>query len=113
MPFKKGNKDGHGRPKGAQNKEKKALRELLTTFLEENYDKFLTELFKLEGKEFSDRFIQLLEYATPKLNRTDLTNDGEKFDFNTNGHTAINKLNQILTSYYGRDTKQPAPTTAN
>ena len=95
-PGKGNTNNPNGRPKGSENKEKKALRELLTMFLEDNYDKFLKELYKLEGKEFSDRFIQLLEYATPKLNRTDLTNDGDKFDFNIDGSTALDRLNKLL-----------------
>ena len=96
MAFKKGqsgNKDG--RPKGAENKEKKALRESLQAFLDDNISKFNTELRALKGAQFIDRYIALLEYCTPKLNRTDLTNDGESFDFNINTDELINELRQI------------------
>lgn len=81
MPFKKGHKLGKGRPKGVENKEKKALREMLTLLVEENYDKFKNELLGLKGSVFTDRFLQLLEYCTPKLNRTDLTSGDEKINF--------------------------------
>jgi hypothetical protein len=89
----------NGRPKGAINKEKKALRELITAFLENNYHLLEKNLLLLEGKEFIDRMIALLEYATPKLNRTDLSNDGEKFDFsNYNDHELISELRKLSES---------------
>ena len=62
--------------------EKRALRQAITAFIENNYDTFEKELLKLKGKEFIDRMLNLLEYATPKLNRTDIGNaDGEDFNF--------------------------------
>lgn len=93
--FEKGNTKGKGRPKGVENKEKKELRMALQSFLDDNIDKFHEELRTLEGSQFIDRYIALLEYCTPKLNRTDLTNDGEKFDYNINTDDLINELKSI------------------
>lgn len=75
MAAPKGNKYSPGRPKGSQNKETKEIRERLAKYISEHYSKFEAELNKLQGKEFVDRITSLLEYTTPKLNRTDLSND--------------------------------------
>ena len=48
---------------------------MLTLLVEDNYDKFVEELNKLDSREFVDRFISLLEYSTPKPNRTDISNE--------------------------------------
>jgi hypothetical protein len=94
--FKKGESGNkNGRPKGAENKEKKELRKSLQTFLDGNLDKFHDELRGLKGIQFIDRYIALLEYCTPKLNRTDLTNDGEKFDTNISTDELITELKQF------------------
>ena len=105
MPFKKGQSGNEkGRPKGAENKERKALREAITLFIEDNYDRFKEELLKLRGREFVDRIISLLEYSTPKLNRTDLTNDGERFDFSIfSDAELINELKQLTKSISGKE----------
>ena len=105
MPFKKGQSGNkEGRPKGAVNKERKALREAITLFIEDNYDRFKEELLKLRGREFVDRIISLLEYSTPKLNRTDLTNDGERFDFSIlSDAELINELKQLTKSISGKE----------
>ena len=73
MKFEKG-KSGNvsGRPKGAENKETKKLRQFLGDLLEDNQDKFNEELLKLSGFQFIQAFSGLLEYCTPKLNRTDM-----------------------------------------
>jgi len=97
MPFEKGHKYAKGRPQGAENKEKKELRILITSYLEKNEDKFFKELNKLQSEKYIDRFLQLLEYGLGKLNRVDLTNDGERFDFNgTNGTESIERIIAIL-----------------
>lgn len=94
----------NGRPKGAINKDRKVLREALTEYVQGNSEKFYLELNKLTGKEFIDRFISLLEYTTPKLNRTDLTNDGEKFDFSVYSDAElINELRKLAESIPGKE----------
>lgn len=106
MPFERGHIKTGGRKKGAENKDKKVLRESLTKLVEGNYNKFEIELLKLEGKEFLDRFISILEYTTPKLNRTDITNDGEKFDFTVYSDAElINELKGITKLVSGAKDK--------
>jgi len=84
MPFKKGESGNKsGRPKNAQNKETKKLREFLVMLAEDNEAKFKKELLKLTGSQFTQTYLSLLEYCTPKLNRTDITTDGDKISFET------------------------------
>lgn len=66
-----------GRPKGAQNKETKKLRQFLADVLDNNQERFEEELLSLEGEKFVQAFSNLLEYCTPKLQRTELTGDVE------------------------------------
>ena len=72
MKFEKGNTLGSGRPKGASNKETKQLREFIASVLEDNYDKFMTELEKLEGKAFLDVIGNFMEYKEAKLSRIEV-----------------------------------------
>lgn len=69
--FTKGNNLGKGRPKGAENKETRRLREFLGDLLEGNQERFEQELLSLKGEKFVFAFSNLLEYSTPKLNRTE------------------------------------------
>lgn len=98
--YKKGQSGNiNGRPKGAMNKEKKALRECITAFLEDNYELLEKDLLELQGKDRIDRMIALLEYSTPKLNRTDLSNDGKEFNFTVlSDAELINQLKQLAES---------------
>lgn len=80
----------------AGSKQKKVLRELLSNIADDNNEKFKTELMTLKGKAFIDSYLGLLEYCTPKLNRTDLTNDGDKFEFGLNDEQLIKRASDIL-----------------
>jgi len=72
MPFKKGDRGNpHGRPKGSENKDKKELRELITLFIERNYDKFEKKILETEGQQFVNNILNLLEYSLGKLQRTE------------------------------------------
>jgi len=97
MPFKKGQSGNPvGRKEGVPNKDKQKLRESIAQLLDDNQEKFNREFFKLDGAAFIDRFINLLEYCTPKLNRTDLVSDDEKINcINFTDVELINKLNQF------------------
>lgn len=71
MGFKKGHKYLGGRKKGQPNfatLEKKGLIEFLK---EEGKDKFIRELNTLEGKEYCQAFIPVVELAFPKLSRNE------------------------------------------
>lgn len=68
--FKKGNP---GRPKGAANKSTEALRERVEQLLSDQFDQVLEDMATLSPKERISAYIQLLEYALPKLARTEST----------------------------------------
>jgi hypothetical protein len=78
---------GRGRPPGALNKATKTFRETVSRLLEdnaENVSKWLTEVaegsvekeLKADPKAALTLLAQMAEYATPKLNRTEVTGDG-------------------------------------
>jgi hypothetical protein len=78
---------GRGRPPGSVNKVTKTFRETVSRLLEdnaENVSKWLTEVaegsvekeLKADPKAALTLLAQMAEYATPKLNRTEVTGDG-------------------------------------
>lgn len=95
-----GRHQGHikagGRKRGTGNKNNEPIREAIQLILDDNMDKLKEEFRKLKGLQFIDRMLQLLEYRLPKLNRVDLTNDGEQFDFSGfNDNELINELSRF------------------
>ena len=73
--FTKGNP---GRPKGSTTKNAEVLRERISYLLDENYEQILDDLDELKPRERVQAWIQLLEYALPKLARTEMTVDVTK-----------------------------------
>ena len=78
---------GRGRPPGSLNKATKTFRETVSKLLEdnaENVSKWLIEVaegsvekeLKADPKGALTLLAQMAEYATPKLNRTEMTGDG-------------------------------------
>jgi hypothetical protein len=78
---------GRGRPPGSLNKATKTFRETVIRLLEdnaENVSKWLIEVaegsvekeLKADPKGALTLLAQMAEYATPKLNRTEMTGDG-------------------------------------
>ena len=78
---------GRGRPAGSVNKATKTFRETVSRLLEdnaENVSKWLYEVaegnaekeLKADPKGALTLLAQMAEYATPKLNRTEMTGDG-------------------------------------
>ena len=78
---------GRGRPPGSVNKATKTFRETVSRLLEdnaENVSKWLYEVaegnaekeLKADPKGALTLLAQMAEYATPKLNRTEMTGDG-------------------------------------
>ncbi len=67
MPFTKGDSriNRKGRPKGSKNNIY-GTRKYLQGLLEDNRDKLKEEIEKLEGKEFVDRYIKLMEFLLAK-----------------------------------------------
>jgi hypothetical protein len=74
--FEKG-KSGNpnGRPQGAVSQKRLLIDNFVNIIIEEGTDRFNQELNSLEGKDFVQSYLTLLEYARPKLARTTLEGD--------------------------------------
>ena len=76
MPFTPGHNKATGRPKGAENKEKKTLRESINSILEagiEDFNSSMAELRETNPKAYLDVYIKLIEYGLPKMRSVDTT----------------------------------------
>jgi hypothetical protein len=74
--FEKG-KSGNpnGRPQGAVSQKRLLIDNFVNIIIEEGTERFNQELNSLEGKDFVQSYLTLLEYARPKLARTTLEGD--------------------------------------
>lgn len=74
--FKKGvSGNPAGKPKGAVSQRKLLIDNFVNIIIEEGTERFNQELNSLEGKDFVNSYLTLLEYARPKLARTTLDGD--------------------------------------
>lgn len=79
MPFQPGQSGNpDGRPRGSRNKATADLRGKITELLDDNYHQVIEDLADLDPKERVTAWIKLLEYALPKLQRTESTIDLSK-----------------------------------
>ncbi len=79
MKFKKGQSGNYkGRLVGAIDKDKRKMREIIGSVIDDNAERFKEELDKLSGKAFLDFYIKLLEYVVPKLQRQAIEIEPEK-----------------------------------
>ena len=72
MPFEKGHNLGKGRPKGSPNKIDGTIKQFLKDLVEDNQEKVLNQLDKLEGKAYLDAVLSIMEYVQPKLSRAEV-----------------------------------------
>ncbi len=81
MPFKKG-KSGNkqGRKKGTPNKTTKLQREFIQSLLDTQTNKIKLELSRLHGKNYFAALNGLMEFVIPKLQRTEIKEDGVNDD---------------------------------
>ena len=79
MPFKKGESGNpNGRTPGTPNRVTGDLRQRIQQLLDEQFDNLQADFKALDPKERVNAFIRLLEYTTPKLQRTETTFDLSK-----------------------------------
>ncbi|MCX6291633.1 MAG: DUF5681 domain-containing protein [Bacteroidetes bacterium] len=73
MPFKKG-KSGNenGKPRGTKNKTGKQLRETISDFLSDNFEKVVGDFNSLKPKDRVKLYCDLLQYGLPKLSTVSL-----------------------------------------
>lgn len=62
-----------GRPKGSTNKATSLLREQVGRLLADNYETVAQDLKKLDPKSRADLWLRMLEFALPKLTRTEIS----------------------------------------
>lgn len=67
--FKPGNK---GREPGATNKTSMQLREMITDFLETNFEKVTTDFEQMKPKDRAKIYCDLLQYGLPRLQTVQL-----------------------------------------
>ena len=78
MPFKKGQSGNiKGRTKGTPNKVTKHLRESITSFLENNFERIESDFELLPPKDRVKFYCDLLQYGLPKLQTVQLEADFE------------------------------------
>ncbi len=78
MKFSKGHKKVGGIKKGQVQKRTKAWDQLGEFFTQAGAERAKKIMVNADDKEFMTYYDKLIEYFKPKLQRTDLTSDGEK-----------------------------------
>ena len=79
MPFVKGfSGNPDGRPKGAGNKTGTQLRETITGFLENNFERVVSDFEELTPKDRVKFYCDLLQYGLPRLQAVQLETDFER-----------------------------------
>jgi hypothetical protein len=79
MPFKKGQSGNlKGRTKGSQNLVTKQIRECITLFLENNFERLENDFESLPPRDRIKVYCDLLQYGVPKLQTVQLESDFER-----------------------------------
>jgi hypothetical protein len=71
MSFEKGKPKTGGRKAGTLNRTTADLKGRINTLLQSQFDTVVRDLEQLEPKDRVSAYLKLLEYAVPKLNRTE------------------------------------------
>jgi hypothetical protein len=78
MPFKKGQSGNiKGRTKGSPNRATKQLRESITSFLDNNFQRLENDFELLPPRDRIKFYCDLLQYGLPKLQSVQLESDFE------------------------------------
>jgi len=98
--FRKGQSGNpNGRPTGAKNKVSEDLREVMSDFLQHEFDVLKKKVVKLSPKDRMRFFSDCLPFVIPKLQTTTLTNDiGQQIE-NLSSEQLDQLMNKILDHY--------------
>ncbi len=79
MPFDKGQSGNpEGRPKGTINKTSAQLRETITLFLDQNFERIVKDFARLKPRDRVKFYCDLLQYSVPKLQAMQLETEFDK-----------------------------------
>ncbi len=76
--FEKGRAKTGGKQKGSKNERTKEWEKLAESIQERHTERFNDILDSLDDEKFADKFLQILEYFKPKLQRTTLIGDSSE-----------------------------------
>ena len=75
MAFEKGNTHGQGRPPGSKNRVGQTLRQTITDFLDENFDRIRADFDELKPRERVRLYIDFLQYGLPRLQSVEFSDE--------------------------------------
>ena len=67
-----------GRQVGTLNKKTVVLQTFLQAVAQGGHDKFKREIMKLNGKEYVEAYLKMIEYIAPKLQRSTVMQSNDK-----------------------------------
>lgn len=101
MPFKKGESGNPaGKPQGTRNKTTRQMRDLISGFLADNFEDVVEAFEELKPREKVKAYVDLLQYAIPKMQSTQL-----KSDFEAMTDEELEELVKTLNENYLRSIK--------
>lgn len=74
MPFQPGHNLATGRPKGSVNKDNQVIKDAITAMVVgglEDFQSVMNQLRETNPVKFSENYMKLMEYTTPKLRSID------------------------------------------
>ena len=78
---KKGSPKTGGRLKGSLNTLTRPLKELISSYSQDKFSRFIIEMNRLEGSEYVKAYLSLLEYSLPKLQRSEIMGEVSSHSF--------------------------------
>ena len=78
---KKGSPKTGGRLKGSLNTLTRPLKELISSYSQDKFSRFIIEMDRLEGSEYVKAYLSLLEYSLPKLQRSEIMGEVSSHSF--------------------------------